>query len=120
MQYSLAKDKVTYVLPGAEGVFVSCVKGRLWLTRAGDKRDHILGPGDNIYLEDGVKTALMAFTNASTILEGRRFQLHELEMDEGRWRINKINIRQAGQIFRTRLLDRLGPGHSRAIQDASG
>jgi hypothetical protein len=62
----------------------------------------------------------MAFTNASTILEGRRFQLHELEMDEGRWRINKINIRQAGQIFRTRLLDRLGPGHSRAIQDASG
>jgi hypothetical protein len=120
MQYSLAKDKVTYVLPGAKGVFVSCFKGCLWLTRAGDQRDHILGPGDKIHLEDGVKTALMALTKTSTILKGRRFQLLELEMGEGRWRINKIKIRQAGHIFRTRLLDRLGPRYSRAIRSIGG
>jgi hypothetical protein len=62
----------------------------------------------------------MALGNTCLLLEGRRFQLRELELDGGRRQINKINIRQTGHTFSTRLFDKLRPRRPRAIQGASG
>ena len=120
MEYTLGKDKVAYVLPGAKAVRVTCVDGCLWLTKTADHRDHIMSAGDNIQIGDCAKAALVAFTDTRMQIEGQRFELHELRMDSGRWEINTIKIRQADRTLRARLAHRSGLRPPWGIHGASG
>jgi hypothetical protein len=56
MVYSL-----DHILPGTE---VVCDRGLIWLTRAGDHKDHLLLPGERFAINQGGKIVIEAMREA--------------------------------------------------------
>lgn len=43
---------------------VLCIEGMLWITQAGDPRDHFLGPGESLILEHCIAALIEACDSA--------------------------------------------------------
>ncbi len=57
-EVDLAKNRLLALPP--RRLKVLCVAGELWVTRDGDRRDYILGPGEALTLERGDRGAVQA------------------------------------------------------------
>ena len=51
--------------PRGPCMLVRCLQGTAWITMAGDRRDHVLQPGDRVVLHGRGLAALHAIGNAS-------------------------------------------------------
>lgn len=51
--------------PRGPSMLVHCLQGTAWITMAGDRRDHVLRPGDRVVLHGRGLAALHAIGNAS-------------------------------------------------------
>lgn len=49
---------------GGEPLALTCGDGQLWLTREGDARDYVLGPGDSVRLEAAGHVVVQALRSA--------------------------------------------------------
>jgi hypothetical protein len=62
-------DVVTLV--DAEGTRIAARTGRVWITQEGDRRDHIVGPGETLVVARPGRTVVQALQSARIALRDR-------------------------------------------------
>jgi hypothetical protein len=70
MDYTLRKGEVISMTAAGAAEALSVCAGRVWLTRAGDPRDHLLTEGDRFPLGGAGSFVLEALADATIALEG--------------------------------------------------
>lgn len=70
MDYRLRKGEVISMKAAGAAEALSVCAGRVWLTRPGDPRDHLLAEGDRFPLGGGGAFVLEALADATIALEG--------------------------------------------------
>lgn len=60
MMISMGRDDLAVFRSGFKGAAVRCEKGRIWVTVAGDSRDHILAAGEEIAVASRNRVVIMA------------------------------------------------------------
>jgi len=74
MFLQLAKNELLTIDVKRNGLRVRCRSGRLWVTQAGDSRDHLLGAGQEVLLLRGGRVVIHALEESLCAPEvpGRR------------------------------------------------
>jgi len=60
--WELAQDSTLRLPPGRNGILARVERGTLLVTQAGDPEDHVLGPGDEVWLPRGGLAVAWALT----------------------------------------------------------
>ena len=74
MDLQLTRGELLTLEPGRTGVRIRCRSGRLWVTQAGDPRDHLLGAGQELLLTRRGRVVITALAESLCLPEapGRR------------------------------------------------
>lgn len=63
-KFHLDRHDVTRVRAAASGKEIICEQGILWITRAGDPKDHVLMPGEHLVINQGGRVVIEAMREA--------------------------------------------------------
>lgn len=67
--FELARDATLRVRPGRHGLTLRARRGTVLVTQAGDPDDHVLAPGDALWLPHGGAVVIWALTPARVTAE---------------------------------------------------
>jgi hypothetical protein len=70
--FALAADATLRVRPGRHGVTLRAERGTVHVTQAGDREDHVLLPGQAVWLPRGGLVVACAFEPARLVVEAAR------------------------------------------------
>ena len=65
MKIALKKQELLGLDGDARGICIRCEAGRLWITQAGDSRDHLLAVGDSFTVASRGRVVIVALEGAS-------------------------------------------------------
>lgn len=78
MNYILDKGSVISFIPKACTFKLTCIHGKVWVTKSSGIHDFVLLTGDRITIEKEKTSAIEAFGKTCLDLEGQKFDLIEL------------------------------------------
>lgn len=77
--FELARDATLGVAPGRHGVTLRALAGTVHVTQAGDPEDHVLQPGEALWLPRGGRVVAWALTPARVdVVQVRQERAHRI------------------------------------------